>query len=77
MTLMTGNLYWLDPALEEWLGLSERKRLGLCFLGYMALIAWFVISIRQTSQCLTRYCLLGKVCNVFIDFKCTYIFLKD
>ena len=60
---MTGNLYWLDPALEEWLGLSERKRLGLCFLGYMALIAWFVISIRQTSQCLTRYCLLGKVIN--------------
>jgi len=54
-----GNLYWLDPALEEWLGLSERKRLGLCFLGYMVLIAWFVISIRQTSQCLTRYCLLG------------------
>ena len=71
---MTGNLYWLDPALEEWLGLSERKRLGLCFLGYMALIAWFVISIRQTSQCLTRYCLLGKV---FKEKFQVYIILKD
>ena len=58
---MTGNLYWLDPALEEWSGLNERKRLGLCFLLYIALISWFVISIRHTSQCLTRYCLLGKV----------------
>ena len=60
---MTGNLYWLDPALEEWFGLNERKKLCLCFLGYMALISWFVISIRHTSQCLTRYCLLGKVFN--------------
>ena len=69
---MTGNLYWLDPALEEWLGLNERKRLCLCFLGYMALISWFVISIRHTSQCLTRYCLLGKVFNeMFADFKNT------
>ena len=44
----------------------------------MTLIAWFVISIRRTSQCLTRYCLLGKVYmskDVLIDFKC-FIFPK-
>lgn len=53
-----GNAYCLDPALTPaWL--SAHRKLGLCFVAYLGLVTWFVASIRHTSQCLTRYCLLG------------------
>ena len=56
---MTGNAYCLDPALTPaWL--SGHRKLGLCFVAYLGLVTWFVASIRHTSQCLTRYCLLGQ-----------------
>ena len=56
---MTGNVYCLDPLLTPaWL--SAHRKLGLCFLAYLSLVTWFVATIRHTSQCLTRYCLLGQ-----------------
>ena len=55
---MTGNVYCLDPLLTPaWL--SDHRKLGLCFVAYLGLVTWFVATIRHTSQCLTRYCLLG------------------
>lgn len=56
---IAGNLYYLDPTVAGWLPLSTRERLGLCFLTYVGLVSWFVLSIRATSQCLSRYCLLA------------------
>jgi len=38
------NLPWKDPA---------------CYLLYIFLIVWFILSIRNTDECLTKYCLLA------------------
>ena len=59
MLWFAGNVYYLDPVLAEYIGLSDRLRLGLCFLLYLSLVSWFVVSIRHQSQCLSRYCLLA------------------
>ena len=57
--IFEGNFYFLDPSLASQLSLSDGGRQGLCFLLYLALITWFVLSIRNQADCLPRYCLLA------------------
>ena len=52
LLLLTANLYWVDPLL---LPLPHHTVLPICFTLYLMLITHFVMSIRQTSQCLPRY----------------------
>jgi len=56
---LLGNFYHLDPMLSGLLPINSSQRQGLCFMLYLLLITWFVLSIRNTSDCLTRYCLLA------------------
>jgi len=53
------NFYFLDPSLSVLLPFSSKQRVALCYVLYLFLMVWFVLSIRKTSQCLTRYCLLA------------------
>ena len=41
------------------MGLSDVEREGLCFILYLLLLTWFVLSIRHQADCLPRYCLLA------------------
>ena len=56
---MEGNLYLLHPSLAGLVGLTERSRVLVCFTSYLALLSWFVLTIRHQSDCLPRYCLLA------------------
>ena len=53
------NLQYLDPTIARLLPLSPSRKTALCYILYTFLMVWFVLSIRKTSQCLTRYCLLA------------------
>ena len=49
----------LHPSLAGLVGLTERSRVLVCFTSYLALLSWFVLTIRHQSDCLPRYCLLA------------------
>ena len=53
------NLYLFDPAVFTSLPVSTWWQEPLCYSLYLCLIVWFVLSIRHTSQCLQKYCLLA------------------
>eukprot|EP00092_Neocalanus_flemingeri_P002226 GFUD01002369.1.p1 GENE.GFUD01002369.1~~GFUD01002369.1.p1 ORF type:complete len:360 (+),score=86.17 GFUD01002369.1:114-1193(+) len=53
------NLHYLDPSVSSLLPISPPQKTALCYILYTSLMVWFVLSIRKTSQCLTRYCLLA------------------
>ena len=63
---MTGNLYYIDPMVAGLLPMTDSQRQGLCFLVYLCLVSWFVVHMRNTSQCLPRYSLLGELENFVI-----------
>ena len=58
IALFEGNLYFLHPTLAE-LVVAERWRVLLCFISYLSLVSWFVLTIRHQADCLPRYCLLA------------------
>jgi len=59
LVFMIGNLYYIDPMVAGLLPMTDSQRQGLCFLVYLCLVSWFVVHMRNTSQCLPRYSLLA------------------
>jgi len=59
MFFFVANLFFLDPSLAKLIPINTAQRISLCYILYTSLMVWFVLSIRKTSQCLTRYCLLA------------------
>jgi len=53
------NLYYLDPTVAKLIPINSTQKTALCYSLYTILTVWFVLSIRKTSQCLTRYCLFA------------------
>ena len=59
LLFLVTNFFFLDPMFVEILPIQSKHLFVLCYVFYLGLLVWFVLSIRKTSQCLTRYCLLA------------------
>lgn len=55
-TSLPNSVPWKDPA---------------CYFLYLFLIVWFILSIRNTNECLTKYCLLAwaHISILYISFQ--------
>lgn len=55
--VLLANIYWMDPILTKYspetLGVIREP---LCYTTYLILMAWFLLTIKDTSDCLSNYC---------------------
>jgi len=57
--LIVANLYFSHPSVHFMLPFSPAYIPLITYILYIVLVVRFVLSIRSTSQCLTRYCLFA------------------
>jgi len=55
--LALANIYWMDPILAKYTPQSIGRLLEpICYMTYLILVVWFLLSIKTTANCLTKYC---------------------
>jgi phosphatidate cytidylyltransferase len=59
LLFLLANFYLFDPVIIGSTPEKTRWLQPVCYFIYLFLIVWFVLSIRNTSQCLQKYCLLA------------------
>jgi len=55
--LLLANIFWMDPILAKYSPATlERLKEPICLMTYLSLLVWFLFSIKDVSNCLTKYC---------------------
>lgn len=76
LLLMVANLYFSHPVIHHLLPFSPEYIPVMSYVLYLTLVVKFVLSIRSTSQCLTRYCLFAW-CHMAVLFLTVQIYLLN
>ncbi|XP_023322906.1 phosphatidate cytidylyltransferase 1 [Eurytemora carolleeae] len=55
--LLLANIFWTNPIVAKYSPASlDRFKEPMCFLTYLLLIVWFLLSMKDASKCLIKYC---------------------